>query len=604
MRSRAWVLAFSLVIVGCGGGTAPDERVAKYPQGTTLERSLTPTIAAGQGLKGTYYRLAQTPGWPLIVREELAVAKPDRRGRRKAIAAFVHLTDTHIIDSQSPARAPFLRKYSTGTGPNGINFADAFRAQEALSTYVSEAMVQRVNSLRAAPITGAELSFAVSTGDNGDGKGTIELQNYINCLDGGPVVSNTSGQGYVGWQDDYIFAPTDNSVSDAERQEIYGQYYHPNQVPSQWAGRIFPDDFKRDYGYPDHDGLLSAATQNFSATGLRMPWYSGNGNHDGLVQGNFNLEGGTLDLMDQLAEGTFMIMDLPESVSPLEFLECLETANQACIEKLLSESPSRTVPADPKRKIHSNQDFVQMHLNSPAFPGPVGHGFTQANLASGKLYYSFQVAPGVKGIMLDTVNYAGGADGSLGSIQAEWLEGELREVSSRYTNGLGQIVETGAANELVVIFSHHNLQTMENTQADPTDPIRLGAAEVEALLHRYPNVVLWVNGHSHINRVWSHADPTGRTPGFWELNTASHIDFPQQSRTVEIVDNLDGTLSIFGILLDHMAPSVTNAHGTYSILDIASISRELAANDPLIPWPNQIGAPSDRNVELVLRKPF
>ena len=31
---------------------------------------------------------------------------------------------------------------------------------------------------------------------------------------------------------------------------------------------------------------------------------------------------------------------------------------------------------------------------------------------------------------------------------------------------------------------------------------------------------------------------------FWEVNTASHIDWPQQSRLAEIADNRDGTLSV------------------------------------------------------------
>jgi hypothetical protein len=133
--------------------------------------------------------------------------------------------------------------------------------------------------------------------------------------------------------------------------------------------------------------------------------------------------------------------------------------------------------------------------------------------------------------------------------------------------------------------------------------VRLKAAEIEEILHRYPNVVLWVNGHSHYNRVWAHPDGSRKTPGFWELNTAAHIDFPQQCRTVEIVDNRDGTLSIFGILLDHMAPATPGSLPT-DPLGLASISRELAANDPLIPYSGQLGAPSDRNVELIVQTPF
>ena len=571
----------------------------KFPRGTTLERSIGLAGTPRQGLKGSYSRLGYLPGWPLVVREELAKANSKRLANRKTLVAFVHLTDMHMIDAQSPARAPYLRKFSSPA----FDIADAFRCQEAFTNWVAEAMVLRVNSLPASPVTGAAFSFAISTGDNGDGKQTNELQNYINVLDGGPMISDSSGRGYVGCQDDVLYAENDPNVTDAERQAIYSQYYHPNPVPAQWAGRIQPDSFKVDYGYPDYPNVLLAAGRDFRATGLDMPWYSGNGNHDGLVQGNFNLEGGTLEFMNRLAEGTKMLMDLAPGTSPLDFLLCIEAGNIECLDRLEAESPLRQVPANPARKIHETRDFVQAHLSSPAVPGPVGHGFTVENLQSGKLYYAFEMAPTVRGIMMDTVNHGGLADGTLGTIQAAWIEEELRKVSSRYYDEAGREVLTGNPDKLVVLFSHHNLLTMGNSTANPPDPVLLTPTQIEALFHRYPNVVLWVNGHSHVNRVWPHADPLKRSQGFWEVNTASHIDFPQQSRTVEIVDNQDGTLSFFGILIDHLAPPASTA-GDIGALGLASISRELSANDPALSIPFQIGAPTDRNVELLLKKPF
>ena len=75
--------------------------------------------------------------------------------------------------------------------------------------------------------------------------------------------------------------------------------------------------------------------------------------------------------------------------------------------------------------------------------------------------------------------------------------------------------------------SHHTVDTMTNAlvgtggEAEP----RVLGDEVEALLLEHPQVVAWVNGHTHMNQVWAHqrADGTG---GFWEINTASHADFP------------------------------------------------------------------------------
>ena len=122
----------------------------------------------------------------------------------------------------------------------------------------------------------------------------------------------------------------------------------------------------------------------------------------------------------------------------------------------------------------------------------------------------------------------------------------------------------------------------------------------EALLHGFPNVVLWVNGHSHVNRVTPHPGPDG---GFWEVLTAAHVDWPQQSRIVELVDNRDGTLSIFGTLVEHAAPARPSGIGPGRVLDLASWSRELSFNDPQAKL-GALGGEQDRNVELVLPAPF
>jgi len=138
----------------------------------------------------------------------------------------------------------------------------------------------------------------------------------------------------------------------------------------------------------------------------------------------------------------------------------------------------------------------------------------------------------------------------------------------------------------------------------------LGPALLDLLL-RFPNVVLWVNGHTHRNTVTPymrsrHAKAPG---GFWEVNTAAHVDWPQQARTVELVDNRNGTLSIFGTIVDHVAPTSYGKHPK-SALELASLSRELGANDwqertrPEDGQDGRRGRLEDRNVELLVPAPF
>ena len=114
-----------------------------------------------------------------------------------------------------------------------------------------------------------------------------------------------------------------------------------------------------------------------------------------------------------------------------------------------------------------------------------------------------------------------------------------------------------------------------------------------------------MNGHTHRNEVIPHARDAGAPVGggFWELNTAAHIDWPEQSRIVELVDNRDGTLSVFGTIVDQAGP-VSVPRRRLDGLGMASLSRELSAND----WQDRTdfrrGTLEDRNVELVVPAPF
>jgi hypothetical protein len=77
---------------------------------------------------------------------------------------------------------------------------------------------------------------------------------------------------------------------------------------------------------------------------------------------------------------------------------------------------------------------------------------------------------------------------------------------------------------------------------------------------------------------------------------------------VELVNNNDGTLSIFGTILDHAAPTSWPANPS-TPLELAALSRELGINDPqrdaeVGNTDGKRGTPADRNVELLVRAPF
>ena len=102
---------------------------------------------------------------------------------------------------------------------------------------------------------------------------------------------------------------------------------------------------------------------------------------------------------------------------------------------------------------------------------------------------------------------------------------------------------------------------------------------LRCLFLRHPSLVAFVNGHEHRNLV----EPIARPPeadlpgGFWQITTASHIHWPQQSRLFDLIDNGDGTLSIVTTILDHSGSDLPAAG---EVGRLAAIAHEIAFNDP------------------------
>jgi hypothetical protein len=208
------------------------------------------------------------------------------------------------------------------------------------------------------------------------------------------------------------------------------------------------------------------------------------------------------------------------------------------------------------------------------------------------------------GIMLNTASPSGSIEAVLDATQAEWLEDQLRRVSRRSYSAKGKLTRTDAKDRLVVLFSHHPLSSFEKDEpSSASGPQSLNRPAVLELISRFPNVIAWMNGHIHRHRVTPHKSEY-ETGGFWEITTASLIDFPQQSRIMEILDNGDGTLSIAGTLVDHSAPDAVMHEGTQTAMSLAALSLELSGNRPDLDRERRLGSDIDQNVDLIVRKPF
>ena len=527
-------------LAGAGGlsveAVAGSPAVHRAALGTTTRKV---TLLRGHADASGYHKVVTAPGEGKgIVRTLGAKAGPGRARNRRHLVSFAHLSDIHIVDSQSPMRLVYDDRISDNL--SNTTFRSCWRPQEILTAQIAEAMVREINAVGRGPVLGKKLGFAIQTGDNSDNNQLNEIQWNIRILEGGPI------------QPDSGDLTKYEGVMDNDPTSYDPAYWHPEPTP---AG-LTDDNAKTEHGFPTVEGLLDAARAPFQAEGLDVPWYTAHGNHDGLVQGNF---------------------------APRPEDKALAIGN-----KLQWNANSfRTVTADKNRKMVSTKEWVLQHFANAA-ARPAGHGFTATNKTKGTAYYTF-VKGGIRFVVLDTCNPNGRDTGSLDRPQFAWLKKTLR----------------ASATKPVILASHHPIASMTNTTVGPHDTLPpVNADELLTELLKHECVIAWVNGHTHNNHIWSHSRK-GAPGRFWEINTASHIDWPQQSRIVEVANNHDGTLSIFTTMLDHGAPLEFSGDPAdlSDPMQLAALGRELAANDWQEVDERRRGPRNARNVELVLRAP-
>jgi hypothetical protein len=160
----------------------------------------------------------------------------------------------------------------------------------------------------------------------------------------------------------------------------------------------------------------------------------------------------------------------------------------------------------------------------------------------------------VRGIVLDTVNRAGGSRGLVTGAQLAWLREQLRRAGGRW----------------VVVFAHNPLEASDGGEA------------ALAALDAAPRVAAVVAGNRHRNTI-------APRDGYWLIGTSSLADFPQQARMFRLRTAVGGAV-LETWMVDH------DGRG------LAGASRELAYLDAQGGRPQGFaGRPTDRNVRLFVQ---
>ena len=483
---------------------------------TTVQETIK---ATGSGFKA----LSAGPGEAYLLRQgTLGKAKSSRKSTRRSLLFFAQFSDVHIRDTQSPARVDFV-------DPAGPPLDSAWRPNEALSTQVFDQLVTNVNANRTSGVREgngkhAKLGFAITTGDNTDNQQFNEAQWFATVLKGGtldpfsgkPITpggtcsdqpadviarlnADVAARHYTGLSDygDYPGAPNDR----------YDGFWDPNQAP--------PDANSPFVLFPRYPGLMDRSQQPFSTPGLKVPYFISRGNHDGEIQGNIAATFGLARALITNCQKIFPNDKFdPKSIAGLSEEQLIEKFKDPNFQQQLLAG-LKPVPPDSDRRFVSAATYRNVFAGAPKKGGYAYVSAKERKASKGNAsYYAWSPKPGIRFISLDTVAEGGGQHGNLDNPQYKWLEGELKAATKR--------------KQLIVLFGHHPLDNLSNKATDESagkcassadepgcdrdprksTPIHLGLtgkANVHDLLLKYKDVIAYVNGHKHSNRIKPYA---------------------------------------------------------------------------------------------------
>ncbi len=458
------------------------------------------------------------PGQDDGVRFDLMPANYAKTNPAARMLSFFSISDIHITDKESPVQVPYLgwqAAFLEG-GIGGLN-PSSYSPVMFSSTHVLDAAIRTVNALhRVAPV-----DFGISLGDVCNSGQYNELKWFIDVMDGNLIRPSSGahlGETNIDYQMSFQAAGLDRSIP---WYMVIGNH----------------DQFWMGVGYPTPKikaAMTGSNVLNISANGpLSNGGSEGEGVYVGVVDGN-----------DPFGR----------------------VINWGPTNRYLKPP---TVAADSSRwqittDVTSPTNFINAFFKSASLPA--GHGFTPGATGSLAACYSFLPLTNLplKVIVLDDTCKADVTNMPPTYYGGGWVD------AARYTWLTNELQAGQNSNQLMIIACHIPVDPQANildtnrsirTRQFQPFPGNQSDTNLIATLHHYPNLLFLMAGHRHLNTVTPHpsTDPLAPERGFWEVETPSLRDFPQQLRMWEILRNCDNSISIVTTDVDPLVDPATPA---------------------------------------------
>lgn len=258
---------------------------------------------------------------------------------------------------------------------------------------------------------------------------------------------------------------------------------------------------------------------------LKVPWFNVVGNHDAATFGNFNNKRCNFKNVSY------------SFLSPGNLLNFMLMHGPAYIHDDSPLTPTN-VHEDVTWKEGSYFHGFDLY-EEPECPPKMEEAFNRVNKSPG--YYSLKLRPGIRLIVLNTAiprlekgpredeeEYI--TQITLSTVPRQCHKGKIDDKQYGWLQGM--LKNAKGDKELVLVFGHHPLgpedQWHENPWRDNT------YEDVINLFHEYPNLVAYFCGHTHEQKVRFIEDPNNPKEGFWEINSGSILDYPQEGNLITL----------------------------------------------------------------------